>query len=120
MGEALSRGNEILELNLEYLLTYLKYPEEIRWLIATTNPLEWLIKEVKRRSKVTEVFPAPDECDKVAYLITREINGKYSERVVAEFWLTKEGLLSIRREESKPFLRSYAWQAVHKTLNTLR
>ena len=85
-----------------YLITYLRYPEEIRWLIYTTNPLERFIKEVKRRSKVIEVFPAPDTCSKVVYLVAREMNDRYSRRVVPEFWLAKEALLSIRREK-------YSW-----------
>ena len=87
------------EAELGYLMTYLRYPEEIRWLVYTTNPLERFIKEVKRRSKVIEVFPAPDACSKIVYLVTQEMNEKYSRRVVAEFWLAKEGLLSIRREK---------------------
>ena len=76
------------EAELEHLVTYLRYPEEIRWLIYTTNPLERFIKEVKRRSKVIEVFPAPDAYSKVVY-----------QRGVREFWLAKEALLSIRREK---------------------
>lgn len=39
-------------------MTYLRYPEEIRWFIYTTNLLERFIREVKRRVRVIEVFPA--------------------------------------------------------------
>ena len=87
---------------LEHLVTYLRYPEEIRWLIYTTNPLERFIKEVKRRTKVIEAFPAPDACSKVIYLISQEMNEKYSRRAIPEFWLAKEVLLSIRREKYGP------------------
>ena len=45
------------EEDLESLTSYFKYPEGIRRSIYTTNVVERFIKEVKRRSKVVEVFP---------------------------------------------------------------
>ncbi|WP_093396205.1 transposase [Thermodesulforhabdus norvegica] len=33
------------------------YPQEIRRFICTTNQLERLMKEIKRRARVIEVFP---------------------------------------------------------------
>jgi transposase-like protein len=45
---------------VEHLVTYLRYPGEIRWLVYTTNLLERFIKEVERRSKVVEVLPGQD------------------------------------------------------------
>jgi len=83
--------------DIEHLVTYLKYPEEIRQYIYTTNALERFIKEVKRRSKVIEVFPGPDACAKVLYLVAREMNDKYQRRTLRDFSLVKEDLLSIRR-----------------------
>ncbi len=59
-------------------MTYLKYPEEIRKTIYTINPLERFIKEVKRRTKVIEVFPDPEACSKVVYLVAQEMNEKYT------------------------------------------
>ena len=39
------------------LINFLRYPKEIRQFIYTTNQLERLAKEIKRRIKVIEVFP---------------------------------------------------------------
>jgi putative transposase len=86
------------EAELEHLMPYLRYHEEIRWLIYTTNPLERFIKEVNRRVKVIEAFPFRDACAKVVYLMTHEMNEKYGKRTAPEFWLAKEALQSIRRE----------------------
>ncbi len=43
--------------NLDTLTTFFNYPEEIIRYIYTTNTVERFIKEVKRRTKVIEVFP---------------------------------------------------------------
>lgn len=85
------------EAEMDCLVTYLRYPEEIRPYIYTTNALERFIKEVKRRSKVIEVFPGPGSCHKVLYLVAQEMDEKYRRRAVRDFWLAKEGLLSIRK-----------------------
>lgn len=85
------------ERELPYLMTYLRYPEEVRVYIYTTNPLERFIKEVKRRSKVIEVFPDADATAKVIYLVSVEMNEKYRLKALKDFSLAKEELLSIRR-----------------------
>jgi len=85
------------EVDLDALMTYLKYPEGIRKTIYTTNPLERFMKEVKRRTKVIEVFPDSEACGKVVYLVAQEMNEKYGRRAVLEFSSVKEELLHIRR-----------------------
>ena len=86
------------EEDLESLTSYFKYPEEIRRSIYTTNVLERFIKEVKRRSKVVEVFPKPVSAEKVLYLVAIEMNESYKKRKVKGFDEIKEELVSIRRE----------------------
>ena len=56
------------EREIPYLATYLRYPQELRPYISTTNTLERFIKEVKRRSKVIEVFPDVQAAEKILYL----------------------------------------------------
>ncbi len=90
------------EADLEALMTYLKYPEGIRKTIYTTNPLERFIKEVKRRTKVIEVFSDPEACSKVVYLVAQEMNEKYGKRAVLEFSSVKDELLYIRRGKYGP------------------
>jgi putative transposase len=38
-------------------MAFMAYPREHRAQLASTNPLEWLIKEIKRRSLVVVIFP---------------------------------------------------------------
>jgi transposase-like protein len=78
----------------------IKYPEEIGEYIYTTNALERFMKELKRRSKVTEVFPGPDACAKVLHLVAQEVNETYQRRTLRDFWLVKEELLSVRGAKS--------------------
>ncbi|GEM_PF-6625719 len=106
------------EAELEHLVTYLRYPEETRWLIYTTNPLERFIKEVKRRIRVIEVFPAPDACTRVIYLVTQEVNEKYSKRAVPE--LVGQRGASVHQEgkygQARPVPHSYAGRLYIKLL----
>jgi len=83
------------EENLEELLVFLEYPEPIRSYIYTTNQLERLIKEVKRRAKVIEVFCEPGALQKVVYLVLRGLEERYRSRRLRGFEeLAEEGLLS--------------------------
>jgi len=84
------------ERDLPHLLTYLSYPEELRPSIYTTNILERFIKEVKRRTKVIEVFPHPDATGKVLYLVASEMNERYKRRLLRNFDTIGEKLQSIR------------------------
>ena len=48
----------------------MEYPEEIRPYVYTTNMLERLIKEVKRRDKVIEVRWSPNFGPGIKFTIT--------------------------------------------------
>jgi len=85
------------EAEIDHLVSYLRYPEEIRPYLYTTHALERFIKEVKRRSKVIEAFPGPDACQKVLYLVAQDMDDRYRRRAVKDFWLVKKKLLSIRK-----------------------
>lgn len=84
------------ERDLPHLITYLSYPEELRPSIYTNNILERFIKEVKRRTKVIEVFPHPDATGKVLYLVASEMNERYKRRLLKNWDLISEKLQSIR------------------------
>lgn len=73
------------------------YPKELRPYIYTTNALEIFIKEVKRGSKVIEVFPTSCASDKGFYLIASEMNERYKAKALKNFSMVKKILLSIRR-----------------------
>ena len=67
------------------LLTFLRYPKEIRQFIYTTNQLERLAKEIKRRIKVIEVFPDEGSVERLLYLILREVNERLNSRRLRGF-----------------------------------
>ena len=84
------------ERELPYLATYLSYPEELRPSIYTTNIPERFIKEVKRRTKVIELFPHPDATAKVMYLVASEMNERYKRRLLSKWDRINQKLHSIR------------------------
>lgn len=86
------------EERMEELISYLRYPEELRAMIYTTNVLERFFKEVKRRSKVIEVFPGQVSAEKVLYLVIKEMNERYKERRIKNFEEIIENLRALRRE----------------------
>ncbi len=69
----------------EELLAFMEFPEEIRGMIYTTNQVERLFKELKRRLKVMEVLQGEESAEKVVYVILRELNERYMSRKLRGF-----------------------------------
>ena len=67
------------------LLTFLRYPKEIRQFIYTTNQIERLAKEIKRRIKVIEVFPDEGSVERLLYLLLKELNERLNSRKLRGF-----------------------------------
>ena len=59
------------------LSTFFKYPEAIRKLIYTTNPIESLNSTIKKRTKSVGSFPTIDSAFKLLYLTTQEVQNKW-------------------------------------------
>ena len=55
---------------------FLNHPEAIRAYLYTTNQLERLIKDLKRRTKVVEVFCGPEALEKRVGAGEREVAQK--------------------------------------------
>jgi hypothetical protein len=49
-GLRLSRAAELVEMAVEETLTYYAFPEEHWWRIRTNNPLERILREIRRRT----------------------------------------------------------------------
>jgi len=64
--------------NWEELSTFFKYPEEIRRLIYTTNPIESLNSQLRRVTKTKGVFPSDEALEKIIYLKMARITEKWS------------------------------------------
>jgi len=69
----------------DVLLTFMDYPEWLRRYIYTTNWLERLIKELRRRLKIMESLPGERSVEKILYLLLREENEKYLSRTLPGF-----------------------------------
>jgi transposase-like protein len=87
------------EENFDDLMRFLDFPFEIRRFIYTTNQLERLFKEVKRRLKVMEILPEEENADKILYLIFSDLNERYLRRRLPGFEIVfSQRLQSVAQE----------------------
>lgn len=56
------KAMEIFEAGIEDVLSYLHYPAPHRTRISSTNPLERVHLEIRRRTRVVGIFPHPGAC----------------------------------------------------------
>jgi transposase-like protein len=71
--------------NWNELTTFFKYPQAIKTLIYTTNPIESLNSNIKRKTKTKGSFPTIDSAFKMLYLSTQEVQVKW-ERTSLRNW----------------------------------
>jgi len=64
--------------NWAELTTFFNYPEEIRYLIYTTNAVEAYHRMVRKFTKTKPIFPTDDSIRKVIFLSTKEISKKWT------------------------------------------
>ena len=64
--------------NWAELSTFFKYPDAVRKLIYTTNPIESLNATIKRKTKSKGSFPTEASAFKVMYLATQEQQDKWN------------------------------------------
>jgi transposase-like protein len=67
--------------NWAELATYFKYPQPIRTLIYTTNPIESMNRGLKKVTKNRAIFPNEDALFKLLYLAIGDISKKWTARV---------------------------------------
>jgi len=60
------------------LSTFFKYPQSVRTLIYTTNPIESLNATIKRKTKSKGSFPTIQSAFKVVYLATQQMQEKWN------------------------------------------
>ncbi len=77
-----SRLSEWMALNLPEGLTCFSFPAPHRRLIRTTNVVERLHREVRRRARVVSIFPNSASCLRLVSAVLSEIN---------EEWLVSQG-----------------------------
>jgi transposase-like protein len=81
----------VFEAGIEEALTYLCYPGSHHARIRTTNMLERLFKEVKRRTRVVGVFPNETSASTLA----TEIALRSSEEWALKRYLTMDALEAV-------------------------
>jgi transposase-like protein len=67
------------------LLAFLRHPKPIRRYLYTTNLLERLAKEVKRRTKVVEVFCDEGAVENLLYLVLSQLDEAWGARRLRGF-----------------------------------
>ena len=67
------------------LLAFLRHPKPIRRYLYTTNQLERLAKEVKRRTKMVEVFCGEGAVEKLLYLVLSQLDDVWGARRLRGF-----------------------------------
>ena len=83
---------EHLEEHIEECLTCLAFPESHRRRIRTTNGLERLNQEIKRRTQVVRIFPNREACLRLVTALAAE---------QSEEWLTGRRYLDMRELEEQ-------------------
>ena len=63
--------------NWDEIVTFFKYPPEIRTLIYTTNPIESLNRQIKKTAKNKAIFPTEQALVKQVYLAIEQASKKW-------------------------------------------
>lgn len=92
-GKSFPKAVSVFEAGMEDALTYLRYPGSHHARIRTTNVLERLFKEVKRRTKVAGVFPNETSASTLA----TEIILRSSEQWALKRYLSMEALEAVEK-----------------------
>ena len=66
-----------MEDNLTEGLTVFAFPQVHRRLIRTTNGMERLNREIRRRTRVATLFPNPSSCLRLASAILMEVSEEW-------------------------------------------
>ena len=92
-GKGYEKVAEHLQEHVEECLTCLAFPESHRRRIRTTNGLERLNQEIKRRTRVVRIFPNRQACLRLVTALAVE---------QSEEWITGKRYLDMRELEEHP------------------
>ncbi|MTH55809.1 IS256 family transposase [Bacillus mangrovi] len=88
--KAYKRELESWEADLPVLLTFLKYPKDVQQYLYTTNLIERLNREVRKRLKTMDSLPNIEAAEKIIYLNVTDYNDAWARRKLGGFGLAKE------------------------------
>jgi len=75
-----------LEENIEEGLTFFTFPKDHWRRLRTTNGLERINREIRRRTRVVSIFPNPESCLRLVTAVLQEIHEEWS---VGRIYLSK-------------------------------
>lgn len=90
------------EEQLSTLLTFYKYPAPIKEAIYTSNPIERMNKEIRKRLKPMNSLTNMDAAEKIVYLDVMNYNERFAERVIRGF-----GNLEVKKKLTEMFEERY-------------
>jgi putative transposase len=84
--------------DLGVLLTFLKYPMQIRKYLYTTNMIERTIKEIRKRLKTMNSLPSIEAVEKIVFLVSKGYNDAWTSKNTAGFNLAKRKIFKMFEE----------------------
>jgi transposase-like protein len=86
--------------DLPVLLTFYKYPADIRSSIYTTNAIERTVKEIRKRLYPMNSVPNVEAAEKIVYLVVKDYNERWANRIIRGFGMeeTKQALDKMYQE----------------------
>ena len=98
-GDVAPSAMECLDKGFNDSVTVLAIPKSLRRIMRTSNHIERLNKELKRRSNVIGVFPNEDSILRLMGAVLIELNEKYDARVKPLFYHPVLRELELNHEE---------------------
>lgn len=83
--EIYPKAVECIEKDLDELLSFLKFPEEHRVKIRTTNAIERVFREVRKRTRPMSTFNNKESCDRIIFALFHFMNEKWGKKPLKEF-----------------------------------
>jgi putative transposase len=88
----------LLEEHGEEILAVYSLPEPHRKRMKSTNMLERVNQEIKRRTRVVRIFPDEDACLRLTSALMMELNVEWMDRIYLDMSIGREGVTRADRE----------------------
>ena len=81
----LPKAVQCLEKDIEDMLVFLKEDKKLWVKVRTTNVIERLFKELRKRTRPMSLFANVESCDRILYCLVKKCNTKWEDRRYAIF-----------------------------------
>ena len=93
-----SKAAKVLEASEEDVLTYMTFPADHWTRIYSTNPLERVIAEIKRRTNVVGIFPDEDAVIRLVGSVLMEVNDEWQ---VGRRYFSQASMRSLKEPDAE-------------------